>query len=153
MSASDEIRIAEYEALRTEIATAVGEARTLERYALVAIGGIYAWYATKGAGLDEAAWWVPVVLVVMASLRSLALQAAIAHLGGYLWEVEKEHLTRAPAGWEHHRREKFSKRRWDPTLAPYVTTATLYWIGLLAATVYVACEHEQLFKTVLRSGG
>jgi len=136
---------AEFDALRKEIDAAVQEARALDRYALVAVGGIFAWLAIHAARVPSLAWWIPVLLAFLGFLRSMALLYSINRAGEYIWTLEAALCSAPPLGWQHYlwsgrapessARTRGLRSRVGPV---FVTTGGVFWLLLLVASIYGA---------------
>lgn len=87
-------------------AAAENEARSGERYLLVAVGGIYSYLLTHATDVARsfgcAPWLVPPILVVFAGVRAAVLAVRQAALLRYLKTLEERAISATPGvGWAH----------------------------------------------------
>jgi len=136
--AGKELHLKEYESLRKEISELVEHSRKLEIYAVGGITAYYAWFLTAGKQPTAIALGIPTVLAILAALRSLATLVRIEDIAGYILTIESALALRDPliAGWETSRSKKKaeSTKKWGKA-APFVTTATLFWVSLIVVTI------------------
>ena len=82
--AATEYHLREHTALRNEIDELVREARTLERWALVAAGGVIVWlYSNRDVSLPVGVYWVPFLLAVACAIRVVHYQRNLRHAVAY----------------------------------------------------------------------
>src|SRR5438445_7013982 len=80
----------EFSALRSEILAELKDERSLERYALVTTGAIWAWLITHHITARQP-WAIPIALVLIASLPALSIMQHLGTLGEYIRkELEAE---------------------------------------------------------------
>jgi hypothetical protein len=136
----------EYELLKQEIASAVQESRTLERYALIATAAVWSWLVTMGDNVPGVLWWIPTLLVAFAAFRSLALHVAVNRLGRYIRdEVESQTCDGQPCGWEHFiswppaasAASLANARRHTSRRSIVLSTSALFWVALGIVSVAV----------------
>ena len=112
--ATTEYHLREHTALRNEIDELVREARTLERWALVAAGGVVVWlYSNHDVSLPAGAYWVPFLLAAACAIRVFHYQINLRHAVAYSKKIEEHFCTvDAVEGWNHFvdgaRRNKYS---------------------------------------------
>jgi len=133
------LALAEFEALRSELLSLITESRTLELSALGAVGAIWTWLLTTTAPLsvDEFSLgaYIPLMLTLLAGLRSLAIYWRIKDIGAYLTKIEKQFYATSGWGWEQFR---FRRR------ALIARTSIAFWILLLLSTVAAKWKAECL---------
>jgi hypothetical protein len=124
--------MAEFTALKAEIAEQVKAAAANFQYALIASGGVIAWLSTKdkptSPTLVELAWWVPVILSVFFGALSLVTMFRLGFTGTYILELEKR-LAVNGHGWETYFR---TRSRLFGLL--YV----IAWVVLIGGTLWLA---------------
>lgn len=121
---SQRFQIEEYKALRTEIELYLKEARSQERYTIVAVGVIWGWLVIHNQ-TNWIVWTIPVLVTAASSLREIAIARHFQHLGDYLRKVEK---TYGVTGWES------TKKGWTVGVFNLIMNLTLFalsFIGLL----------------------
>ena len=117
---------AEWKELRNEAISLAQEARSVERYVIAASGAVYTWLATHTETQPSGVvWYLPVMFVVLAGFRMLAMANQISHLADYLKQIESN-IGEGTTGWEHY----FSSRR-----GLLGNTSILVWIALLLSTL------------------
>src|ERR1044072_7892065 len=80
----------QYEALRKEIESCVQEIRTLERYALIGTGFVWAWLASNSQlNISNIFLWIPLFFSVLGWLRTMALAASVRRLAAYIRHKEE----------------------------------------------------------------
>jgi hypothetical protein len=98
---SAEFHLKEYEGLRREINFNEKEARALERYIVVAIGGILTWLASMPK-IDRWIWCVPCLLAVLGAVRAFGVNQTWDVYHRYILKLENAFTDAdAPGGWEH----------------------------------------------------
>src|SRR5258708_27703940 len=101
-----DFHLVQYEALRKEIESCVEEMRSVERYALIGTGIVWAWLATNAQIKIPyiIIWWVPLLFSLFGWIRTVALATSVRRLAGYIREKE-EPLFCNPGveGWETYR--------------------------------------------------
>jgi hypothetical protein len=123
-----EFCLKEYEALRKEVEWLLQDYRTLERYAIVAVGVSWAWLFHEQKTVPVWAWWFPVLFAVLGGVRAYGILKAFKALGKYLKTVEDFFYKEGgPSGWEHR-----EKKGSSTSLA-----AGTFWAILIAATLGV----------------
>ena len=137
MAAESEILISsEYSAVRAEIATQLGQIHALELGAIGAVGAVWTWLFSHPSTPAEA-WWVPVALVFLGSLKVLLFYRSIDLAGAFI--KSREEAISIVAGqvrpkiigeacWESYRRSRS---------AGLVIGACFFWFLLLGATIAV----------------
>jgi hypothetical protein len=132
-SARKEFALKEYEALRHEIADAVKESRSVERYAVTVTAAIWTWLLTHVPDdrWEEFIEWIPMVFCLIAAIRSGALLFSIKLLGDYIRDVEGRWGPNTDFSWERFVEEK----RWHLT-----ATAILIWSILIFGNIYLALK-------------
>lgn len=128
---ASEYRLEELRILKKEIENAIGETRLIERYALVACGGIWAWLAGNPptASEEPAIWWLPVLIALLGGMRAAGLVHEVRITGSYLLELEQKYLGK-PGGWEAYLR---SQRRYG-----VAANGAVYWATLVVVAVGLA---------------
>jgi hypothetical protein len=102
--------------------------RTLERYALLGTGVVWAWLATNPQ--SHIFWWIPLLFCILGWLRTMAVVNSVRRLAGYIREVESSFFsTETIAGWETYKLANVSR---SVKLSVYT-----FWILLSAATIIV----------------
>jgi hypothetical protein len=95
-----EFLIQEYSALRDEIELTLKELRSIERYAIIATGGVWAWLA--GHALQVWTWAIPLIFVVCGFLRHRVLINHLIDMGTYIRCTTEPFFLGPGAGWENH---------------------------------------------------
>lgn len=128
-----EFHLKEHQTLRNEISDSVKELRTIERYVIVGIGGVWVWLITHpGIPLAALAWWIPFVLAVAGAIRGLALTVVIKRAAEYIRLIEnKIERYEGLLGWE----------AWIKTRRKLVICSSIaFWIVLVVTTAFVASQ-------------
>ncbi len=135
----------EFDFLRADIQALEAEIRVMERYALIAVGAIWTWFATEMPERFEVAAYLSIAMGVLGALRSIALLAHMGAKATYSSYVEEVASDSRLGGWERYfdavtdDREpipvaKLGQRR--PAVLPpglVTPTAILFWLTLIAA--------------------
>ena len=117
---------AEWKELRNEAISLSQEVRSLERYVIAASGAVYTWLATHAETQHSGVvWYLPVVFVILAGIRMLAMSKQISHLADYLKQIESK-IGEGNTGWEHY----FSSRR-----GLLGNSSIFVWLALLFSTL------------------
>jgi hypothetical protein len=87
----------EYTALRKEIEIFLSEARSLERYTIIACGLIWGWLITN-RNSNWVLWSIPAALTAVSFIRGLAVRRHFADLKRYIKKTEDHFDVK---GWEH----------------------------------------------------
>jgi hypothetical protein len=100
METASEFLLKEYEAVRREMDAAVKETRTLERYALVAVGAIWSWVVASDRPEFDPLKWLPALLVGFLAFRAVALTLHVDFIARYLAKAEKAFVLPDGLGFE-----------------------------------------------------
>ena len=104
----------------------------MERYLLVALGGMYSYLATKKIPqyYRRLAWYAPTLITALAAFRAFVLGLRQAQIWNYLKEVETQiPLPSGVQGWAH----------WYKCQTPYVfITAVVFYALVLGSTLIIA---------------
>jgi hypothetical protein len=120
----------QYESLRKELESCVREMRTIERYALIGTGVVWAWLATnQQIRVHYIVWWIPVLFSLLGGLRTFALIKSVRRLAAYIQTVESAFMNKRLEGWETFITQN---RRQSIRYSIY-----LFWIILMLATIIV----------------
>ena len=125
----EQFLLQEAAATRELIRTSIAEARTLERYCLVATAGVWTWLLTKAQSETVSlGYWIPLAVACLALIRVAALYFDVGRAAKYLRDVEIVFLKgEVPEGWE---------TRVNPTDKTRLPIAAgLFWALLLLATL------------------
>lgn len=133
MDKTPDFLLQEYEAIRREMDQAVTETRTLERYALVAVGGIWSWIVAKGEPQYDALKWLPALLVVFLAFRALVLTKHVDFIANYLTEVEKSFALPERLGFETRFKHHGTLKR---------LSAYIFWLLLFLVSVIIPCAYH-----------
>jgi hypothetical protein len=119
----------EYVALRSEILDAIKEARSLERYVIVTVAGLWAWMITHKIA-DWRAWLIPFGVVCVACVRAANIMQHLGTMGEYI----RENLEPIGRGYEHF---LYKKRGKPKSLSRFVRTCSDYgsWVLLLSLNI------------------
>ena len=109
------------------------EARAMERYLLLALGGMYSYLATKEVPQQYRglAWYAPTGIAAFAALRAVVLAVRQAQIWRYIGEeVERQiSLPSGVQGWAH----------WYNGQTPYVLiTAAAFYVLVIVSTFVIA---------------
>ncbi len=132
-SARKEFHLKEYESLKKELADLVEHSRKIEIYAVGGIAAFYSWFLLKVPNPPHIALYIPIIVAVLGSFRSWSVLTRIQEIASYLREVEDVFALRdlGLTGWETHRRTKSS--------SPFVSSAAVFWLVLVAVSVVARC--------------
>src|SRR6266404_7869972 len=100
-----DFHLQQYDWLKKEIGSAISEAYSQERYAVIGAGAVWAWLAThlSPAPPPKLSWWIPLVFALFGGLRSLALILTIKPKAAYMRRLEDEAFpAQEPQGWEQY---------------------------------------------------
>ncbi len=131
MPDASDFALKEFEALRKEIADAVAETRSLERYAVTATAAVWTWLLVQPA---EKPWigfvkWIPACFCLLAAIRCIALLLDIVDHARYLREVEEQWGDQKVFRLEHY----VASRNW------YLTgTGVIIWLILVVGNLVMA---------------
>jgi hypothetical protein len=128
--------IEEFKALRNEIDASVQETRSLERLAVISTGGVWTWLL-KESKLGSLAAWLPLPIVFLCGIRSLAIYIDLLQMNKYIQERTEKFLLGTQGGW---RNSPFQKERAHVLLG----SAVVFWVLLLALTYIVPRFREVL---------
>lgn len=134
MSASDrspEFHLAEYESLRKEMEAAILETRTLERYALVGTGGVWAWLATNSSHASKIAWAIPILFALFGGLRAWSMMRSVWRATRYVAKLEEYFAAEGVGGWEHYLKTADIRGYNFQLIA-------VFWLALAVITIAVA---------------
>jgi hypothetical protein len=106
------------------------EARTTERYVIVALGGVYVYLAANVTQINRLAWFAPTVVVLFAAARAIGMGWRQGELLTYLGKIEnKLPLPGAVDGWA----------KWYKDRPPLVAiSAVLFYAFLAVVTLVIA---------------
>ena len=126
-----DFHLVQYEALRGEIESCVQEIRTIERYALIGTGIVWAWLATNAQlEIPYIIWWVPLLFSLSGWLRTIALATSVRRLARYLREVEEDFFCGARVqGWETY--------KWNNVRPSIKLSVYTFWVVLSIATIVI----------------
>ena len=130
----------QYEALRKEIESCIQEIRTLERYALIGTGFVWAWLASNPQlNIPNIFWWIPLVFSFFGWLRTMALVASVRRLAAYIRHVEEPYFCdETVIGWETY--------KWVRVKPSIKLSVYTFWIALsiisIAAPLIVIFRHR-----------
>lgn len=129
-------RLAEYNHIRAEIASATEETWKLERFCLLGVAALYSWtfttlYAelTNGAGIWTLALIVPPLIILFCWMKCAALESNIRYMGDYIKSLEVE-IAPEQKGWEHYYNKRFNKS-W---FVPEKVAANFWFLFFLASS-------------------
>ncbi len=96
----NEFLLEELKGLREKVNAALGEARALERYAVLLTGGVWAWMLTSENNLPKLSWWIPFICSCLLLLREVVIFLEIRDLAKYIRGQEEGFLGENDGGWE-----------------------------------------------------
>ena len=146
----------QYEGLRREIELGLTESRSIERYAAIAAGAVWAWLATNGTSAGYGwCWFIPIAFPILGGLRAYAILGHFGLIGSYLRLLEKKVCDQNVPGWEtflqdpqKYNPDAPSKRRHSIS-----RTGSFFWAGLLVATIAIGCAGNKLPAKVSQNVG
>lgn len=125
-----EITIKEMEYVRNVCDERINQTRILERYSLLATGGIWSWCATNVEAPEVTLLkWMPAIITFLFGMRAWGYAKAIISAKDYLSILEKSMALPDEIGWE-----KYLTQNQEPRLA---ITAYLFWGILQSLTILV----------------
>jgi hypothetical protein len=108
----------------------VNQTRALERYSIIATGGIWSWCATNPGSPEVALLkWMPAIITFLFGIRAWGNAKAIAATRNYLALVEQHLALPGNIGWG-----RYLEKHQEPRLA---MTAYLFWAILQILTILV----------------
>ena len=128
MDKAPDFRLKEYEAVRREMDEAVKETRTLERYALVAVGAIWSWIVASRKPEYVVLMWLPALLVGFLAFRALLLTNHVTFIANYIIEIEKLFALPDLPGFETRFKGKGTLKR---------CSAYFFWLLLVLVSVII----------------
>lgn len=129
----------ELDKLYQEIQQALAEIASLEKYAVGASGGIFAWLLTDGKAVHHTiAYFLPAILTLLFGLIVLGLFDRIGLIGKYIknyYEPPQDPDPAAPPapGWEH-----FLDRHNKARGSILASSRALLWLALLLVDLAIA---------------
>jgi hypothetical protein len=133
MEKTTDFLLKEYEAARGEMADAVKETRTLERYALLTVAAIWSWVVASRKPEYDALKWLPALIVVFFAFRALVLTKHVDFIANYLEKIEKQFALPDSLGFEQQFKNKGTLKR----LSAYV-----FWGLLFVASVIIPYAYK-----------
>jgi hypothetical protein len=112
----------ECEYLRTRLSTNIDETAALERLAITATGGLWAWIGTHGATAVPVLFWLPLLLTLFLGFRAIAVYLRIKSIRTYLAKLEAAANVPRGLGWIACLEGSGGRYR--------VLTANLFWAGI-----------------------
>lgn len=108
----------------------VDQTRMLERYSLLATGGIWSWCATHPEFPEVALLkWMPAIITFLFGIRAWGNAKAISATRNYLARIERHLALPEDLGWG-----RYLEKHQEPRLA---MTAYLFWAILQLLTILV----------------
>jgi len=116
---------------QAEIADAVAETRSLERYAVAGTAAVWTWLLVQPANKPWVGFvkWIPAFFCVLAAVRCIGLLLDIVDHARYIKEVEVRWENKAVFSWENF----IAKRNWYLTI-----TAAIIWVILIIGNLVMA---------------
>jgi len=122
--------IKETEHVRKAYDDRIDQTRMLERYSLIATGGIWSWCATNAQSPEVALLkWMPAIITFLFGIRAWGNAKAIDATRDYLYKIENYISLPEEIGWG-----KYLKNNQEPRLA---MTAYLFWGILQLLTILI----------------
>jgi hypothetical protein len=119
----------EFKQLHSELHSHVQETLNLEKYTVVGLAAYYAWVLTHPHAGKAFIWWIPVLLPLVAGLRSLALYKHIGVIAKYL-RIQEVPLHGGKTGWEaFYLKHRFP---WRGLIAVFI------WVSIFVLTIGLA---------------
>ena len=141
-----EFHLEEYKRLVSEIQSKVIGLRDFERFAVLGIAALYAWFFSQSTvTFDREPFvsdvrWIPVAISLLGFFRSYTGRRSIFQISQYLTKIEevyalpRVHPTTALRGWESGlQSERTGFRMWLPQGGPLVT-----WLFIVPTTILIA---------------
>jgi hypothetical protein len=130
--------VKQYEEHRAALLTVVKEERQMEQFVVLGCAGFYSWFATANVGeggILSIAAFVPVVIIVLAMVRSNAIENGVRTQAEYLRRLEAQIYSNAPAGYA-------GPKGWESFLASdgeyvrkYENSQRVFWYLMLVLAV------------------
>src|SRR5664280_2732559 len=135
----------QYEGLRREVELNLTQARSVERYAAIAAGVVWAWLATNGTPAGYGwCWFIPVVFPILGALRSYAIHGHYGLIGSYLRLLEKHVCDPNLPGWETFLKNPQEYADDAPSKRRHKVYRFVYWAVLLVATFAIGWAGSEL---------
>lgn len=129
---TQEFVLAEYSAIRSELEEAVRETRSLERFALIALGTIWSWVLASAKPGRELVLWLPALLIAFLGFRASELIKHIEFIGSYLAKVEATFSLPHGLGFE----QNFLPRVHDKRRTTYLFWSVLMFVAIVLPAVW-----------------
>jgi hypothetical protein len=94
-----DFHLKEFEGLRKEIEYSLNEFHSVQRYAILATGAVWAWLFTQNVTTWEA-WGIPLLFTILGAIRQVALFEQMKTISGYIRKLEKKFCD-TYLGYEH----------------------------------------------------
>jgi hypothetical protein len=126
----------EYECLRREIEWLLGDYRSLERNAAIAVGLSWAWLFEKKDTVPGWSWLFPCLFAILGAIRATGIMKSFTALGEYISKIEDAFSSiEDPGGWEHGKPRPFGSSRfagafWALLILSTLVVAYFEWIGI-----------------------
>lgn len=134
-----EYYLKEHYALRDEINELIKDARSLEKWVLISVGGILMWlFSNQQLAYKFLAFWVPFVLCLFCGFRVFFYQINLKHAVAYSMKLEKLFCTiDGLEGWNHYV-EKARSQQW----CKYSIPSIVFWCALTVLMAVFAYFHK-----------
>lgn len=141
-SRNEELLLKEAEQLRNLYLESVKEIGALERYALIATGGIWTWGVTNSdATYVPLLAWIPLVLQLLFGLRTFGIYREMVWIWDYVSAIERAMETPKHLGWGSQKQKRKRGLR--------IVTGFAFWIVLPLVTILVAVLARRLPANVI----
>jgi hypothetical protein len=130
-----EFHLREYDSLRQEIAGHIEHTRKLEIYAVGALAAFYSWFLAAPKR-PAVILMIPIVLSVLAALRSYSTLSRIYEIAAYQQRIENAFALkrRGVMGWETYQFKPIAAS-WTKIPSPLRSTAAIFWFVLIASSI------------------
>lgn len=126
----EEFTMKEIEYVRNAYEERINQTRTLERYSLLATGGIWSWCATNIESPEVALLkWMPAIITFLFGMRAWGSAKAIYATKDYLLRLETYLALPEEIGWG-----KYLTKNQEPRFA---ITAYIFWGVLQTLTILI----------------
>lgn len=92
----------QHRALRQDLHDLETEARAFERYAMLAVGALWAWTVTEARSLADVVAWLSFAIGLLGGARMWTLWRLMKVKGDYIAEMERRYSSPDLGGWENY---------------------------------------------------
>jgi hypothetical protein len=132
--------IQEFNALRKEIEMEIKQLRDYLQYAILASGGIWAWFLSHSQlQIIQTAYFLPFALSLLLCAQTIVLRKKIFKLGSYIAAIECRFNLPDGLGWETQLVTGRIKRDWVPLVEMLIWAALC--LGNFGAAFFIRHGH------------